>query len=61
MECMQVIVKTNYDGKEAAEVIENVVLMSSIDDVVSVTFTAEDGRKMTGYIRLDGYTELIVR
>lgn len=58
---MQVIVKTNYDGQEAREAIENVTSVSRLNiDSVAVNFM-DDGRSKTQFIKLDGYTELIVR
>lgn len=58
---MQIIVKTAYNGKEEREAIENVTTVCQLDDTVAISFKADDGRSKTQYIKLDGYTELIVR
>lgn len=58
---MQVIIKTNYNNEEAKEAIENVTSMSELNSVVAVNFKDDDGRNKTQFIKLDGYTELIVR
>lgn len=58
---MQIIVKTAYNGKEEREAIENVTTLCQLDGVVVISFKADDGRGKTQYIKLDGYTELIVR
>lgn len=59
---MQVIVKTNYDGQEAQEAIENVSSLSvAFGENVAVNFKGDDGRSKTQFIKLDGYTELILR
>lgn len=58
---MQIIVKTAYNGKEERETIENVTTVCQLDDTVAISFKADDGRNKTQYIKLDGYTELIVR
>lgn len=59
---MQVIVKTNYDGKEAREAIENVASVCRLDLYnVAVYFKDDDGLNKMQVIKLDGYTELILR
>lgn len=59
---MEVIVKTNYNGKEEKEVLENVKSISQLNtDSVTIDFTTKDGHKKLQVIFLDGYTELIIR
>lgn len=58
---MEIIVKTTYNGKEEKEVIENVMSIFSLNDQVKVNFKDNDGRFKTQYLKLDGYTDLIVR
>lgn len=58
---MQVIIKTNYDGQEAKEVMENVTSISSFDGKVALNFKDDAGHNKTQFLGLDGYTELIVR
>lgn len=57
-----IIVKTNCDGQETREVIENVTnLSAAFNHNVTVDFKDDNGRSKTQFIKLDGYTELIVR
>lgn len=58
---MEIIVKTTYNEKEEKEVIENVMSIFSINDQVAVNFKDNDGRFKTQYLKLDGYTDLIIR
>lgn len=59
---MQIIVRTNYDGQEAREAIENVTSLSvASNDNVAVNFKDSYGRSKTRLIKLDGYTDLILR
>lgn len=58
---MEIIVKTTYNGKEEKEVIENVMSIFSLNDQVAVNFKDSDGRFKTQHLKLDGYTDLIIR
>ena len=58
----QVIIKTNYNGQEEKEAIDNVASISAASiDNVAINFKDNDGRNKTQFIKLDGYTELILR
>lgn len=59
---MQVIVKTNYDGKEKIfKVFESVKNIEAYFDAVLITFIDADGNCKMQQIAMDGYTELVVR
>lgn len=58
---MQVIVITNYDNKEEKVAIENVTSISDCQSTVAINFKDDDGCNKTQFIRLDGYTDLMVR
>lgn len=58
---MQVIVKTNYNNKEANEVIEPVTSVMEFGRIVAINIKYADGAGKTQYIGLDGHTELIIR
>lgn len=55
---MQVIIDNEIKGKEAIDCVTSISKVK--DDVCAINFRTNDGNK-TRLIKLDGYTNLIVR